>query len=285
MQRTTLQQPTQTITGLGLFSGTESNLTMLPAQAGDGIVFDLNTSRYPAHIVALSIRPVHPVFATMKPRCTSVGDDERSIATIEHVMSALAGLGITDAVVQVRTYHAHSEVPIVDGSAKPFVDAILSAGIESLDAEIQPHVVRERIEVRDGDASIIIEPSDHPVYTYNIDYPGTPIGSASATWEGDRDEYIHRVAPARTFSLEREANQMHAAGLFTHVTTREMLVVGDDGPINNTLRMDNEYALHKLLDLIGDLALVGRPLIAKVTADRSGHALAHQAARAILDAP
>ena len=219
----------------------------------------------------------------MKPRCTSVGDNTGSVATIEHILSALAGLGVTDATIKVDSESPHAEIPIVDGSALPFVDAILAAGIRTLDTTIEPIVVRETIEVHDGNSSIVIEPSDSTSYTYHIDYADSPIGMSSVSWLDDRDEYATSIAPARTFSLEHEANQMHAAGLFTHLTPQDMLVIGDDGPIDNAYRLNEECARHKLLDLIGDLALVGAPIIANINANQSGHALAHDAARAILD--
>lgn len=282
MNRVTLNQPTPPISGIGLFSAQPATITLAPNESSTGIEFALNDTIIPAHIDALSTRPAHPVFAHMKPRCTSVGDDTRTVATIEHILSSLAGIGITDATIRIDSETDHAEIPIVDGSSLPFVDAIRAAGARTLDTTIEPIVMRETIEVRDGDSSIVIEPRDATSYSYLIDYPNTPIGTSTVTWNGDRDAYIETVAPARTFSLEHEANQMHAAGLFTHLTPKDMLVIGADGPIDNAYRFADECARHKLLDLIGDLALVGAPIIAKISATRSGHALAHDAARAIL---
>ncbi|MFG0246993.1 MAG: UDP-3-O-acyl-N-acetylglucosamine deacetylase [Phycisphaerales bacterium JB052] len=280
MQRTTLTQPV-TLEGTGLFSAIHTRMTIAPSDH-TGIVFDLMGTRIPACIDALSLRPVHPVFAQLKPRCTSVGTDTHTIATIEHLMSALTGLGITDATITIESDEPDTEIPILDGSAKPFVDAIVDTGLQQLDEHIEPLIVQEPITVVDADASITIEPSESPEYTYHIDYPNTPIGSARVTWSGDRDEYISHIAPARTFSLQHEAQQMQAAGLFTHLTTSDMLVIGPEGPIENAFRLPEECARHKLLDLIGDLALIGRPLLGRVTATRSGHALAHEAARALV---
>ena len=283
MQRITLNQSTQPISGIGLFSAQPATITIEPNESATGIVFAFKDQQIPAHIGSLSTRPAHPVFAQMKPRCTSVGNNTHTIATIEHILSALAGLGVTDAIIQIQSDAAHAEIPILDGSSMPFVEAILDAGTQQLDTTIEPIRVRETIEVRDADALISIEPSETPSYTYHIDYPDSPIGMSSVTWYGDRDEYISSVAPARTFSLEHEANQMQSLGLFTHLTPEDMLVIGDDGPIDNDFRIDEECARHKLLDLIGDLAMVGAPIVAKISANRSGHALAHDAARAILD--
>jgi UDP-3-O-acyl-N-acetylglucosamine deacetylase len=124
-------------------------------------------------------------------------------------------------------------------------------------------------------------------YTYELDYgPPTPgvfaLGQQRATWDGSATQYASEVAPARTYCLEQEAMVMRSMGLFAHLTPREMLVLGTSGPIDNALRFDDEPARHKLLDLIGDLALIGAPLQADVVATRSGHALAHEAARAVL---
>ncbi len=283
MKRVTLKQPSASISGIGLFSAQPATITIAPNESSSGIVFAFKDTIIPARIDALSTRPVHPVFAQMKPRCTSVGNDACTIATIEHILSALAGTGVTDATIRIDSESAHAEIPIVDGSSMPFVDIILAVGTRLLDTTIEPIVVRETIEIRDGDSSIVIEPSDSTSYTYHIDYSDSPIGMSSVSWFGERDEYITSIAPARTFSLEREANQMHAAGLFTHLTPQDMLVIGDDGPIDNAYRLNEECARHKLLDLIGDLTLVGSPIIAKISATQSGHALAHEAARAILD--
>lgn len=286
MQRITPAQPAA-LEGIGLFSARASRITIHPATTPVGIVFEIDGHSIPAHIDALSERPPHPAFAHLKPRCTTLSDEHRSVATVEHILSALAGLGITDARIQIEGDTPHTEIPILDGSAQPFARAVLSAGQRTLEDPIEPLRVREPIRVESGDASILIEPSDTPnyipSYTYNIDYPGTPIGKASARWSGDPQQYARSVAPARTFCLEHEAQQMHATGLFTHLTPRDMLVIDDKGPIDNDYRLPDECARHKLLDLIGDLALVGAPLCAKITATRSGHALAHQAARAIVD--
>ena len=159
--------------------------------------------------------------------------------------------------------------------------------MKPLDAPIEPITPSRplRVESEDAGASITIEPSDTPSYTYTLDYgPDSPIAPATAHWAGDPDRFEHEIAPARTFCLEREAQAMRQLGLFEHLSPQDMLVFGPRGPIDNTLRFPDEPARHKLLDLIGDLALAGRPIRAKITAVRSGHALNHAAARALLDA-
>lgn len=266
-----------------------------PANPGDAIRFrrvDLNNKpEIPATIDCLSDKPVHPAFENLPPRCTTIaapGDPDASVATIEHVMSALAGLGVTDAIIEIDG----PEMPIFDGSAMPFVIQINAVGLKELDATIDPIIIREPIRVESGDAWIEASPADKDTisdsktplacsYTYDLDYgPNPAIQPQSATWT-TTDDYARTVAPARTFSLEHEARAMHDAGLFKHLSTRDLLVLGPLGPIDNALRFDNEPARHKLLDLIGDLALAGRPIVGQIRAHKAGHALNHALAQRI----
>ncbi|MEX0876609.1 MAG: UDP-3-O-acyl-N-acetylglucosamine deacetylase, partial [Phycisphaerales bacterium] len=188
-----------------------------------------------------------------------------------------------DAPITLENAPDQAEIPIMDGSAREFVRVFQAVGIQSLADDTRPVRITAPIAVHEGDATITIEPAERPHYTYRLEYPNGPIPPATAEWDGDRRAYIEGIAPARTFCLEHEAQAMRDAGLFGHLSYRDMLVIGDDGPIENEYRFPDECARHKLLDLIGDLALVGGPLIARVTAVRSGHALAHRAARAIVD--
>jgi len=288
VNRTTLQSDVH-LSGVGLFTAQACSLTISPNHDETGIVFRHQSTDIPATIANLSTIPVHPIFAEMKPRCTGIGDDEISIATIEHLLSALAGIGITDAIIAIESQHPHCEIPIFDGSAIRFAKELTAVGTRTLDSTIEPITLRKPIEIKDHDASITIEPADSPSYSYTLDYTQNnhnqppPIPSSTVTWSGNHGDYVHRIALARTFCLEHEADAMHSAGLFTHLSTKDMLVIGDHGPIDNAYRIKDECARHKLLDLIGDLSLVGRPLCAKVSAIRSGHALTHQAARAIVE--
>jgi len=283
MTRRTLAAPA-TIAGVGVFTGARASLTIAPAPPGAGIT--LHAPGWPAPCPAtLANRrdaAPHPAFAQLPPRCTAVGPDRSPpVFTTEHALGALAGLGITDAALSLDA----PELPIDDGSARAFVDAILAAGVRDLDAAIDPVRVHETLVVESGPARLTIEPSDTPHYEYRLDYgPDAPMPPQSAVWSGDPDDFATNVAPARTFSLAREVEQMRALGLFRQFTPRDLLVIDDAGhPIDNAWRFPDEPARHKLLDLIGDLALLGAPLCARITADRSGHALNHAAARAIAD--
>jgi UDP-3-O-acyl N-acetylglucosamine deacetylase len=281
------------VRGIGLFTAHAATVTITPAAPGDGIAFMLGTDLVPASCANLATRPLVPIFHKVPARHTclaSPGGSGPSVATIEHVMSALVGLGITDATVSCDG----PEIPIIDGSAAPFVDAIRSAGINERGGA-EELVPRTLIRIDDqgiGDGVggwIEIRPRSAPgcSYQYVLEYPApSPIAAQTAMWDGTPEGYERGVAPARTYCLEQEAVAMRSMGLFAHLTPRDMLVIGDSGPIDNTLRFADEPARHKLLDLIGDLALAGagRPIRADIVACRSGHALAHRAARLIAQA-
>lgn len=291
LPRRTLSR-TAEVVGTGLFTGRPAILRMRSAPAGTDLVFrrsDLRESQatpdyIPAHISALAPQP-----AGIPARNTNLGAHPAGIITVEHILSAITGLGITDALLELDG----PEVPIGDGSAAMFVEAIQRAGVQELDAgpehALAPLTIDREITVRAGAAHITARPRQIPGcrYTYELDFGGGPIPAQSASFEIDHapsETYIREIAPARTFCLEAEARAMRNMGLFTKLTPRDMLVFGDNGPIDNTLHFDNEPARHKLLDLIGDLALAGRPLQLDITAVRAGHSLNHELARALLAA-
>jgi UDP-3-O-acyl-N-acetylglucosamine deacetylase len=279
--RRTLRAPA-TLSGTGLFTGRAATCTILPAADG-GIRFrraDLPGPDFPATIAGLFAGVIHPAFKNLSARNTILalpGSDRPGAATVEHLLSALAGLGITDALVEL----AGDEVPIDDGSAAFIARAIRQAGIRDLDLPAPPNTHDRPIIVSDATgARIEAAPADSLLYTYNLDYgPGAVIPAHSASWTGDPDDYAANIAPARTFCLESEARSMRALGLFQSLSPKDLLVFGPAGPIDNALRTPDEPARHKLLDLIGDLSLAGRPIQARITATRSGHALNHELAR------
>ncbi len=273
------------LSGTGLFTGISGTLTLEPAAPGDGIGLLLNGGRVRATIENLATRTLIPAFSQFPARHTCIGAGDSMLATVEHLLSALSGLGITDATLSCTG----PETPIFDGSSAPFVEAIRAVGtVDRPNPEGASIALAEPIRVQNGDASIVITPRQARgiSYTYNLAYPA-PIGEQSARWNGEPDAYASEIAPARTFSLEQEARLMQSLGLFKHLTPREMLVIGPSGPIDNALRFPDEPARHKLLDLIGDLSLTGPALSglnADIVATRSGHALAHDAARSLASA-
>ncbi len=272
--------------GIGLFSGKAASLRLeeaptLSVRFAQGLPVPVSPAlalhRPPqGHTSWTGLPAVVPI------RNTTLWLNDRAIATVEHVLSALAGLCKWNTCVVLD---GGPECPILDGSADGFVKLAQQCSWQAHTPT--PLVVRDRVYVEDGAASIEalpLAPGEAASMTYEIDYGATaPWLKGSATWQGDAASYAHQIAPARTFSLLSEARAAQAGGLFAHLTTKEMLVLGDQGvPIDNALRFPDEPARHKLLDLVGDLALVGRPIAARIIAKRSGHALAAKFANALL---
>lgn len=264
---------TAAIDGVGLFSAASVRCRIGPGDDGIRIV---RTDLAGAPGARADVR--HALGGDTQRNTTIEVAPGANVATVEHLLSALAGLGITDATIEVDG----PEIPIGDGSASFIVGAIDRAGTASTPGENEPIVVRDPIRVEGDDGSYVeASPAKTASYEYHLRYPGREsiIPNQAAAWDGDADAYRREVAPARTFCLEEEARAMRAAGMFEHLSTSEMLVLGEDGPIDNALRFDDEPARHKLLDLIGDLALAGRPIRARVVAHRAGHALNREMAR------
>ena len=194
-----------------------------------------------------------------------------TVQLVEHAASALAGLGIDCCLVRVSA----EELPGLDGSSREFVAALDEAGIERLGPPVEPLVVREPCRVEDGDAWIEALPPLHPGLSveYELDYGPGPIGRQTLAIRVTPETYRTELAAARTFVMEAEAQRLRAAGLATGVTVRDLVVFNAAGPIDNPLRWPDECVRHKVLDLVGDLALAGRPVHAHVRASRSGHKL------------
>lgn len=313
------------ISGRGLFTGVPAEVTLHPAPAGHGVRFrraDLTGEGGCAF--AATVGHVSPearrtvlaadpdgVRAAVSAGGPSAAGSLATVQTVEHLLSALVGLGITDMLVEVRG----PEIPAGDGSSRDFVEAALGVGLVEAAATPgaegpAPVVVIEPIRVCEGGSvieALPLSPTERAAaaagegpaafYTYNLDYSNFPIAALAEAAcrrippQGasialpliadaqSRERYAREVAPARTFCLAEEAQAMRSAGMFTHLTPRDMLVIGDDGPIDNRYRLDGEPARHKLLDLIGDLALCGRPIVGRIVATRTGHAQNHEMAR------
>ena len=262
------------ITDTGLFHADRSTLTFKPAPPGHGVVFvrsDLRNARVPAladHVVP-------------RARRTALRLGEAVVETTEHVLSAVWGLGIDNLIIELDG----SEVPNVDGSATPFLEALRAAEPVEQDADREVFELIEPVSVRQDDAALAALPSDEPGMhvVYDLNYSRSPeIGRQVFSFSLGRDDYPAAVARSRTFSLRAEAEAALSQGLFTHLTPKKALVIGADGPIDNTLRYADEPVRHKVLDLIGDLALIGVPVQAKIVASRSGHPLNQKLAAALL---
>lgn len=260
----TLRRPAS-VEGVGYWSGRGVRVDLLPAPAGTGVVFVRGDRDVPVRIAATIDSRVP---ATQRTALAVAGV---RVELVEHVLSALAGLGVDCCVIRVSA----EELPGLDGSAQAFVAAIDGAGIEDLGRPCDPLVVDEVVRVGDHDSWIEASPPRHAGLSvdYELDYGAGPIGRQTLSLKLTPEIYRAELAAARTFISAAEAAELRASGRGLAASCRDLLVFGVDGPIDNQLRWPDECVRHKVLDLVGDLALVGRPVHAHVRARRSGHRL------------
>jgi UDP-3-O-[3-hydroxymyristoyl] N-acetylglucosamine deacetylase len=257
------------IHGVGIHTGAASRVSLRPAAPGTGVVFVSCGSRVPAK--------VRSVVDTR--RCMVLGTSGVRIATVEHALSALAGMGVDNAEIEVDG----PELPILDGSAAPWVAGIQSAGIATLSEPVATVRLTEPLMMNDGDSWLIATPADRLSVTCVTCYDHTLLGTTIAAFSGAPAEYARDVAPARTYGFEAEVQALLAAGLGRGGTLDNALVIHDDR-FSSPLRLPAEWTRHKLLDLIGDLSLVGGRLLAAITAIRPGHRVNARFAAAITEA-
>ena len=264
------------INGLGLFSDEPAELTFSPAAPGAGITFVREQDGKTATIPAI----VYNVLK--KPRRTCLRNGTLFVETVEHCLAALAGMGVDNAIVKVSGGHV-GEVPAFDGSSKAFVDALRDAGIQEQAADLEPLIITKPVQVAHGDATLaaLPGPKDKLEIIYEFE-AGPPIGRQTFSFRLGDDDFVDQLAPARTFVFEHEAQSMRDRGLGKHLSPKDLLVISPTGPIDNQFRYADECVRHKILDLIGDLYLVGRPIRGRLVAHKSGHELNHMLARRLL---
>lgn len=274
LKQRTLKQIARTV-GIGLHSGTKVQLQLRPAAAGTGIVFRRVDLDPPVDIPATAEAVRDTRLAT-----TLVSGEAR-IATVEHLMSALAGLGIDNLYIDVDA----PEIPIMDGSAASFVFLIQAAGIVEQNAPKRFVRVKRSVEVREGDKWARLEPHFGYKLGFSIDFQHPAIDATEQFVEVDfaRDSFIKDVARARTFGSVNDVEALRAMGLAQGGTLDNAIVIDEYRVLNSDgLRSDDEFAKHKLLDAMGDLYMLGHPLLAAYKAHKSGHALNNQLLRALL---
>ncbi len=274
LKQRTLKSRVRTV-GIGMHSGTKVELVLRPAAADTGIVFR-RVDLEPAVDILVSPEAI----GDTRMASTLVHGGER-VATIEHLMSALAGLGIDNVFVEVDA----PEVPIMDGSAASFVFLLQSAGIEELNAPKRFIRVRRPIEVHAAEKWARLEPYDGFRLRFSIEFNHPAIDATDQDVEVDfaRDSYMTAVARARTFGFVNEVEALRAAGLGLGGNFQNAIVMDEYRVLNTDgLRSGDEFAKHKILDAMGDLYVLGRPLIASYVAHKSGHALNNQLVRALL---
>jgi len=258
----TIKSPV-TVKGTGLHSGQETTIVLRPADADNGIVFvrtDLPGKP--------EIRAIHEN-AVRQNRQTVLAHAGVRIQTVEHLCSGFLALGIDNCRIEIDA----DEVPGMDGSALPFVDALREAGRVDQKAPRKTFVLDRTVTVHDGDRSIVAFPCETGMrISYTLSYPTDgALSSQYVSLDIEEDRFVSEIAPARTFCLEREVKALQEAGFGKGASTDNTLVIGEEGLIDNTFRFDDELARHKLLDIIGDMALLGADLRAHVVAVRTGH--------------
>jgi len=259
--------------GIALFTGARVHLGIKPAPVNTGIVFIRTDLPGAPHIPALyTARADTPHRTTLR-----AGDAE--VQTIEHLMAALAGLGVTNAFVELDG----PEVPNLDGSALPFAEALTEAGFEEQDHPPRSFSVPRAVSVSQGNATLIAIPdSSRFLITYTLDYGDSVIEDQNLTWQMDEKNFLPDLAGARTFCLESEIEEMKKLGI-RGGTYQNALVVGKNGVIENELRYPDEFVRHKILDLVGDLALLGAQVNTHIIGIRSGHDLNYRMVQRLAD--
>jgi UDP-3-O-[3-hydroxymyristoyl] N-acetylglucosamine deacetylase len=270
----TLAAPAE-LSGVGLITGTRVRVRFLPAPANRGIVFRrIDLAGSPA--VA-----AHPSAITNTNRRTTLGPANTGVSLTEHVLSALAGLRIDNCMIEVDGI----EPPGLDGSAGHFVDLLLNAGSVLQSAQRPIYATNTTILATGADTTIALHPAEGAGLraTYILDYGhGSPIPRQMYSLDVTPENYVREVSRCRTFCTEPEAKAMKAIGLAPHLEFADTVVFGSGGPIDNALRFADEPARHKVLDLIGDLALCGFDLAGHVVAYRSGHTLNAELSRKLV---
>jgi len=256
----TISAPVE-FTGVGLHSGAPVTMKLLPAPGGSGIVFrrtDLDNFEIPA--VGRNVAKVSYATSLMRQGVL--------ISTTEHLLSALIGMGIDNVIVELDNL----ELPILDGSALPYVEAFRRVGLKTQRRKREYLRVLKDVEVRDGDKFIGVYPGEGYRVSYQIDFPA-PIGRQGFVVDLASRNYGKEIAPARTFGYKEDESKLRDMGLIRGASEENAIILTRRGVENGPLRFDDEFVRHKVLDLIGDLALVGHQILGHVKAERAGHAM------------
>jgi UDP-3-O-[3-hydroxymyristoyl] N-acetylglucosamine deacetylase len=248
-------------TGVGLHSGAPVNMRLLPAPAGSGIVFrrtDLDNFEIPA--TGRNVAKVSYATSLMRQGVL--------ISTTEHLLSSLIGMGVDNVIVELDNL----ELPILDGSALPYVEAFQRTGIHTQRRRREVMRVLKAVEVHEGDKFIGVYPGEGYNICYGIDFPD-PIGQQEVSVDLAAETYGSAIASARTFGYKADEQRLRDMGLIRGASPENAIILDPHGPVNGPLRFPDEYVRHKVLDLIGDLALAGRRIEGRVVAKRAGHAM------------
>jgi UDP-3-O-[3-hydroxymyristoyl] N-acetylglucosamine deacetylase len=248
--------------GVGLHSGAPVHLRILPAAAGSGIVFRrVDLDGFGVEATSRNVARVSYATSLMKKGVL--------ISTTEHLLSAFIGTGIDNAIVELDNL----ELPILDGSAQPFVELIQQVGIRKQRRARTYLRIRQALEMREGNKFIAAYPADSYSVSYTINFPHPLIGKETFSVELANGNYLREIASARTFGSRQDEQTLRNMGLIRGASRDNCVVLTKDGVENPPLRFPDEFVRHKVLDLIGDLALLGKQILGNVIADRAGHAM------------
>ena len=258
---------------VGLHSGRKVGMTIRPAEADTGIVF-IRKDVPADNRIAADIQNV-----TDTTLATTLGVNGTRVHTVEHLLSAFRGLGVDNAVVEVDTF----EVPIMDGSSQPFVSILKKVGLKTQRKPRRYLRIKKTVSVSEGECVAALEPASDFRITYKIDFPHPAVGTQTYHMVFSPDSYDKEISSARTFGFLRDVEYLQAKGLALGGSLQNAVVLDDEKVINKEgLRSPDEFVKHKILDAIGDLYLIGMPIIGHFTAYKSGHKLNTQLLKTLL---
>jgi UDP-3-O-[3-hydroxymyristoyl] N-acetylglucosamine deacetylase len=275
LRQKTLNSPLQ-FEGVALHTGEVASIRILPGKADSGYGFR-RVDKEGAPLVVASVRNVRDTLLS-----TNLEANGASVRTVEHLLSALAGCGVDDAVIEVTG----GEIPILDGSALPFVEGILSSGLRELSAPKRMIRIREEVRVVSGNGTASFSPANRFRVQFTIEFPHPAIGRQEYDFLWSPERYRREIAFARTFGFLRQVEEMRSRGLALGGSMDNAVVVGEEGVVNpGGLRAPDEFVRHKILDTVGDLSLLGIPILGHYRGHKAGHALNRLLALSVLDNP
>ena len=270
MRQTTIAKKVHNV-GIGLHKGEPIRLTLEPLEAGSGIVFyrsDLG--------ISFKAEPKNVINTQM---ATVVGNEKGYISTIEHLMSAINAYGIDN----IRIIVDANEIPVMDGSSASFCMLLDEAGVRELDANKKALIIKRAVEIREGDNLVRLSPSKSPKFDYTIKFSHPLIGTQHHVFEFSKKAYLKEISRARTFGFLKDVQALRSMGLALGGSLENAVVIDENKILNpEGLRFENEFVRHKILDAIGDLALVGAPILGDYTAFAGSHDLNHKLTLAVL---
>lgn len=275
IKQRTLRRSVQ-VTGVGLHTGQKSTLTLYPASADTGIIYrriDLN----PPNDFHVNVKSVGNTIL-----CTCLkNESENQILTVEHLSAAQSGLGIDNVFIELNA----PEIPIMDGSAKPFVALLLNAGIQELNSEKKFLKLKQSVRVEDGEKWAELSPSNKFMLDFTIDYnhPVIPVNVQNYFFSFSSESFIHEISPARTFGFINNVERLKNHGFILGASLNSAIIIDDNRVLNvEGLRFSDELVRHKILDAIGDLFMCGYNILGSFSAFKSGHTLNNKLLRTVL---